>query len=65
MGEAPVSAHCANPPGARGHTTPIHHAEEQRSPIAIDKGGKYAGGFTTNKMIHGWIENGGSTCCRF
>ena len=27
--------------------------------------GKCASGFTTKKMVHGWIENGGETYCRF
>ena len=33
--------------------------------ILIDKAGNCAGGFTTKKMIHGWIEHGGETVCRF
>ena len=33
--------------------------------IVIDKDGNCASGFTTKKLIHGWIENGGETCCRF
>ncbi len=33
--------------------------------IVIDKDGKCSSGFTTKKMIHGWIENGGESCCRF
>lgn len=33
--------------------------------IVIDKAGYCAGGFTTRKMIHGWIEHGGETICRF
>jgi beta-aspartyl-peptidase (threonine type) len=33
--------------------------------IVIDKNGKCASGFTTKKMIHGWIENGGEALVRF
>lgn len=33
--------------------------------IVIDKQGHCASGFTTNRMIHGWIEHGGDTHCRF
>jgi len=33
--------------------------------IVIDQKGKCASGFTTKKMIHGWIEHGGDTHCRF
>lgn len=33
--------------------------------IVIDKDGNCASGFTTKKLIHGWIEKGGETCCRF
>jgi len=33
--------------------------------IVIDKEGKCASGFTTKKMIHGWIENGGEAVVRF
>jgi beta-aspartyl-peptidase (threonine type) len=33
--------------------------------IVIDKQGNCASGFTTKKMIHGWIEHGGATVCRF
>ncbi len=33
--------------------------------IVVDKNGKCASGFTTKKMIHGWIEHGGETVCRF
>ena len=33
--------------------------------IVIDKDGNCSSGFTTSKMIHGWIERGGETCCRF
>jgi beta-aspartyl-peptidase (threonine type) len=33
--------------------------------IVIDKHGNCASGFTTKKMIHGWIEHGGETVCRF
>ena len=33
--------------------------------IIIDKDGKCASGFTTKKMIHGWIEHGGETFTRF
>lgn len=33
--------------------------------IVIDKDGKCSSGFTTPKMIHGWIENGGEAICRF
>jgi beta-aspartyl-peptidase (threonine type) len=33
--------------------------------IVIDKDGNCASGFTTKKMIHGWIEKGGETCCCF
>jgi beta-aspartyl-peptidase (threonine type) len=33
--------------------------------IVIDKDGRCASGFTTRKMIHGWIEHGGETVCRF
>jgi len=33
--------------------------------IVIDKDGKCASGFTTKKMIHGWIEHGGESIVRF
>ena len=33
--------------------------------IVIDKEGKCASGFTTKKMIHGWIEKGGESIARF
>ncbi len=33
--------------------------------IVIDRDGNCASGFTTRKMIHGWIERGGETNCRF
>ena len=33
--------------------------------IVIDKDGNCSSGFTTKKMIHGWIERGGKSSCRF
>jgi len=33
--------------------------------ILIDKQGKCSSAFTTEKMIHGWIEQSGETLCRF
>lgn len=33
--------------------------------IVIDKDGNCASGFTTKKMIHGWIEHGGEAMVRF
>ena len=33
--------------------------------IVIDQNGNCSSGFTTKKMIHGWIEKGGETYCRF
>ncbi len=33
--------------------------------IVIDRDGNCSSGFTTKKMIHGWIERGGETRCRF
>ena len=33
--------------------------------IVIDRKGNCASGFTTNKMIHGWIEKGGEAVARF
>jgi beta-aspartyl-peptidase (threonine type) len=33
--------------------------------ICIDRDGRCASGMTTKKMIHGWIEHGGETICRF
>jgi len=33
--------------------------------IVIDKTGCCAGGHTTKKMVHGWIEHGGETICQF
>jgi beta-aspartyl-peptidase (threonine type) len=33
--------------------------------IMIDSEGRCASGFTTKRMIHGWIEKGGETVCRF
>ena len=33
--------------------------------IVIDKDGNCSSGFTTKKMIHGWIEKGGEANCRF
>lgn len=33
--------------------------------IMIDNEGRCASGLTTKRMIHGWIEKGGETVCRF
>jgi len=33
--------------------------------IVLDREGRCASGFTTPKMIHGWIEHGGETVVRF
>jgi len=33
--------------------------------IVIDGDGNCASGFTTKKMIHGWIEHGGKAVARF
>ncbi|MGB5440573.1 MAG: isoaspartyl peptidase/L-asparaginase family protein [Gammaproteobacteria bacterium] len=33
--------------------------------IVIDTDGNCSSGFSTKKMIHGWIEQGGETRCRF
>jgi len=33
--------------------------------ILVDRHGSCASGFTTKRMIHGWIEAGGETVCRF
>jgi beta-aspartyl-peptidase (threonine type) len=33
--------------------------------IVIDRAGNCASGFTTRRMVHGWIEHGGETVCRF
>jgi beta-aspartyl-peptidase (threonine type) len=33
--------------------------------IVIDRNGHCSSGFTTKKMIHGWIEHGGETVARF
>ncbi len=33
--------------------------------IVIDKDGNCSSGFTTKKMIHGWIQHGGEAICRF
>ena len=33
--------------------------------IVVDHHGNCASGFTTKKMVHGWIEHGGDTHCRF
>ena len=33
--------------------------------IVIDRNGRCASGFTTKKMIHGWIEHGGAAVVRF
>ena len=33
--------------------------------IVIDRDGRCASGFTTRKMIHGWIERGGAAVVRF
>ena len=33
--------------------------------IVIDRDGYCASGYTTKKMIHGWIEHGGKAVCRF
>ncbi len=33
--------------------------------IVIDKDGYCSSGFTTKKMIHGWIQHGGEAICRF
>ncbi len=33
--------------------------------IVIDRDGNCSAGFTTKKMIHGWIEHGGDTVVRF
>ena len=33
--------------------------------IAIDKHGYCRSSYTTKRMVHGWIENGGESVCRF
>ncbi|MEJ2329863.1 MAG: isoaspartyl peptidase/L-asparaginase, partial [Gammaproteobacteria bacterium] len=33
--------------------------------IVIDREGRCSTGFTTKKMIHGWIEHGGKAMVRF
>ena len=33
--------------------------------IVIDSDGNCSSGFTTKKMIHGWIEKGGEANCGF
>jgi beta-aspartyl-peptidase (threonine type) len=33
--------------------------------IVIDNAGNCASGYTTKKMVHGWIERGGKAVCRF
>jgi beta-aspartyl-peptidase (threonine type) len=33
--------------------------------IVIDSQGRCSSGFTTRKMIHGWIEHGGESVARF
>ena len=33
--------------------------------IVIDRNGRCSAGFTTKKMIHGYIERGGEACCGF
>ena len=33
--------------------------------IVVDSAGRCASARTTNKMIHGWIENGGEAVCTF
>jgi beta-aspartyl-peptidase (threonine type) len=33
--------------------------------IVVDREGSCASGFTTRKMIHGWIERGGESIARF
>jgi len=33
--------------------------------IVIDRHGNCASGYTTKRMIHGWIERGGESFCRF
>jgi len=33
--------------------------------IVIDSHGNCAAGFTTSRMVHGWIEDGGASGCRF
>ena len=33
--------------------------------IVVDRHGRCASGFTTQKMIHGWIEHGGEAMARF
>ncbi len=42
-----------------------HKVSGRGGVIVIDKDGRCASGFTTKKMVHGWIENGGETYCRF
>ena len=33
--------------------------------IVVDREGRCASGYTTKRMIHGWIEHGGETICTF
>ena len=42
-----------------------HKVQGRGGVIVIDQNGCCASGFTTKKMIHGWIEQGGKTSVRF
>jgi len=43
----------------------INKVEGRGGMIVIDKDGRCASGFTTKRMIHGWIEQSGEIVCTF
>lgn len=55
----------ANQATAAGIEYLVRKVKGRGGVIVIDKDGNCASGFTTKKMIHGWIEKGGEACCRF
>ena len=55
----------ANQATAAGIDYLVRKVKGRGGVIVIDSGGNCSSGFTTKKMIHGWIERGGETCCRF
>ncbi|MGB5718641.1 MAG: isoaspartyl peptidase/L-asparaginase family protein [Gammaproteobacteria bacterium] len=55
----------ANQATAAGIDYLVRKVKGRGGVIVIDSQGNCSSGFTTKKMIHGWIERGGETCCRF
>jgi beta-aspartyl-peptidase (threonine type) len=55
----------ANQATAAGIEYLVRKVKGRGGVIVIDRHGNCSSGFTTKKMIHGRIEKGGETCCRF